>query len=177
MLCTDRFHCVYTEEVSNSVTQSLCKSLFLFWSWSVSGSWKTSCHLRIKYKSLCESVNALHNQHVTNIDHVENSIVSLNPTCSSGDIKIKINSFFRNHFKLRNMYTYFFYCDWHLLEKNKRDWRSCMNKIKYHRVLISTSTNSFLFCKGIQDDAWHERGRASQVGGYPSILHSGGPVR
>lgn len=83
MLCTDRFHCVYTEEVSNSVTQSLCKSLFFFWSWSVSGSWKTSCHLRIKYKSLCESVNALHNQHVTNIDHVENSIVSLNPTCSS----------------------------------------------------------------------------------------------
>lgn len=83
MLCTDRFHCVYTEEVSNSVTQSLCKSLFFFWSWSVSGSWKTSCHLRKKYKSLCESVNALHNQHVTNIDHVENSIVSLNPTCSS----------------------------------------------------------------------------------------------
>lgn len=83
MLCTDRFHCVYTEEVSNSVTQSLCKSLFFFWSWSVSGSWKTSCHLRKKYKSLCESVNALHNQHVTNIDHVENSIVSLNPTCNS----------------------------------------------------------------------------------------------
>lgn len=83
MLYTDRFHCVYTEEVSNSVTQSLCKSLFFFWSWSVSGSWKTSCHLRIKYKSLCESVNALHNQHVTNIDHVENSIVSLNPTCNS----------------------------------------------------------------------------------------------
>lgn len=83
MLCTDRFHCVYTEEVSNSVTQSLCKSLFFFWSWSVSGSWKTSCHLRKKYKSLCESVNALHNQHVTNTDHVENSIVSLNPTCSS----------------------------------------------------------------------------------------------
>lgn len=83
MLYTDRFHCVYTEEVSNSVTQSLCKSLFFFWSWSVSGSWKTSCHLRKKYKSLCESVNALHNQHVTNIDHVENSIVSLNPTCNS----------------------------------------------------------------------------------------------
>lgn len=83
MLCTDRFHCVYTEEVSNSVTQSLCKSLFFFWSWSVSGSWKTSCHLRKKYKSLCESVNGLHNQHVTNTDHVENSIVSLNPTCSS----------------------------------------------------------------------------------------------
>lgn len=65
MLCTDRFDCAYTEEVSNSVTQSLCKSLFFFGVDLSPNHEKTSCHLGLEHKSLCESANILHNQHVT----------------------------------------------------------------------------------------------------------------
>lgn len=64
MLCTDRFDCVYTEEVSNSVTQSLCKSLFFF-GVDLSPNHEKPAAISVKSINLCESANILHNQHVT----------------------------------------------------------------------------------------------------------------